>query len=88
MESIKEGVLIMDLRNVQVDDFDQQWMRPCHLIKKYGLSRKTIWKLLSEMRTVPKYKNSFLDLSEKLHLVRDRDFLQFLQSRSKMYLRK
>ena len=86
MES--KGVLRVNLRNVQVDDFGQQWMRPCHLIKKYGLSRKTIWKLLSEMRTIPKYKNSFLDLSEKLHLVRDRDFLQFLQSRSKLYLRK
>lgn len=23
----------MNLRNVQVDDFGQQWMRPCHLIK-------------------------------------------------------
>lgn len=78
----------MNLRNVQVDDFGQQWMRPCHLIKKYGLSRPTIWRLLSEMKTVPKYKNSFLDLSEKLHLVRDKDFLEFLYSQNGLYLKK
>lgn len=78
----------MNLRNVQVDDFGQQWLRPCHLIKKYGLSRKTIWKLLSQMRTVPKYKLSFIDLSEKLHLVRDKDFLDFLYSQHQLYLKK
>lgn len=78
----------MNLRNITVDDFGQQWMRPCHLVKKYGLSRNTIWKLLSEMRAMPKYKKSFLDLSEKLHLVRDKDFLEFLYSQSRLYLKK
>ncbi|MDD6860884.1 MAG: hypothetical protein SO380_05145 [Megasphaera elsdenii] len=78
----------MDLKVVRVDSFGREWLRPRQLEEKYGLGRVTIWRLLSEMRTVPKYKNSFLDLSEKLHLVRDRDFLQFLQARSKMYLRK
>lgn len=78
----------MDLKVVRVDSFGREWLRPRQLEEKYGLGRVTIWRLLSEMRTVPKYKNSFLDLSKKLHLVRDRDFLQFLQARSKMYLRK
>ncbi|MES9636068.1 hypothetical protein [Megasphaera elsdenii] len=78
----------MDLKVVRVDSFGREWLRPRQLEEKYGLGRVTIWRLLSEMRTVPKYKSSFLDLSEKLHLVRDRDFLQFLQARSKMYLRK
>lgn len=78
----------MNLKTIQVDDFGQQWMRPCQLTKKYGLGRVTIWRLLSEMREEPKYKHSFLDLSSKLHLVRDKDFLHFLQSRDKLYLRR
>lgn len=78
----------MKLHSVQVDELDAVWLRPCHLVKKYSISRGTIYRLLSEMRTVPKYKASFLDLSEKLHLVRDKDFLNFLQGRSKLYLKK
>ena len=78
----------MNLKTMQVDDFGQQWMRPCQLTKKYGLGRVTIWRLLSEMREEPKYKHSFLDLSSKLHLVRDKDFLHFLKSHDKMYLRR
>ena len=78
----------MKLTTVQVDGFGQEWMRPCHLVKKYGLSRGTVWRLMTEMRTVPCYKTSFIDLSSKLHLVRDKDFLHFLQAQSKMYLKR
>lgn len=78
----------MDLKVVRVDSFGQEWLRPRQLEEKYGLGRVTIWRLLSEMRTRPKYRRSIIDLSSKLHLVRDKDFLHFLQSRDKLYLRR
>lgn len=78
----------MNLKIVRVDSFGHEWLRPRQLEEKYGLGRVTIWRLLSEMRTRPKYRQSIIDLSSKLHLVRDKDFLHFLQSRDKLYLRR
>lgn len=78
----------MNLKVVRVDSFGREWLRPRQLEEKYGLGRVTIWRLLSEMRTRPKYRRSIIDLSTKLRIVRDKDFLEFLYSKNKFYLRK
>lgn len=79
---------VMNLKVVRVDSFGREWLRPRQLEEKYGLGRVTIWRLLSEMRTRPKYRRSIIDLSTKLRIVRDKDFLEFLYSKNKFYLRK
>lgn len=78
----------MDLKMIRVDSFGREWLRPCQLEEKYGLGRVTIWRLLSEMRTRPKYRRSIIDLSTKLRIVRDKDFLEFLYSKNGLYLKK
>lgn len=78
----------MDLKIIRVDSFGREWLRPRQLEEKYGLGRVTIWRLLSEMRTRPKYRRSIIDLSTKLRIVRDKDFLEFLYSKNGLYLKK
>ena len=65
-----------------------EYKQPTALMKIYGISRTTVWRLLDEMRTIPKYQDSFLSLTDKLKIVRLDDFHQFLQEKSRMYLRK
>lgn len=66
------------------------WVRSPELQKRFSLCRTTVYTLLSEMRKMPKYCQSFLDLSYNLRLVKLADFEHFLQERSekKMWLRK
>lgn len=72
------------------DDTGAVWVRSPDLQKRFSLCRTTIYMLLTEMRKIPKYYHSFLDLSYTLRLVKLADFERFLQERSekKMWLRK
>ncbi len=75
---------------VYEDNAGAVWVRSPDLQKRFSLCRTTIYMLLTEMRKVPKYCHSFLDLSYNLRLVKLADFEHFLQERSekKMWLRK
>lgn len=70
-----------------IDDCNCEYVQAGSLVKRYGVSRVTIWRLLNEMRAIQKYRNSFLDLSFNLKLVKLKDFQQFLKERSDKYLR-
>ena len=54
----------------------------------FGLGRTTVWRELNKMRTIPKYKGSFIDISYNLRLVKVADFEQFLKEKNNQYLRK
>ena len=63
---------------VYEDDTGAVWVRSPELQKRFSLCRTT----LSEMRKMPKYCQSFLDLSHTLRLVKLADFESFLRERS------
>lgn len=67
---------------VYEDDTGAVWVRSPELQKRFSLCRTTIYTLLSEMRKMPKYCQSFLDLSHTLRLVKLADFESFLRERS------
>lgn len=65
-----------------------EWVQLSTLGKLFDISRTTVYRLCTIMRTNPKYKGAFLAITPKLKLVRLVDFTQFLQERNGMYLRK
>lgn len=77
---------MLHIESVKVDDHGI-WLQPKQLIKKFSLSRATLYRLMAEMREDPNYAESVLDLSQTLHLVNLEDFFQFLKSKDKRYLR-
>lgn len=78
---------MLRIESVRVDENGGRWLRPKQLQEKFSMSRVTLWKLLKEMRNVPKYKKSILFLSKTMKIVSERDFLEFLQSRDLAYLK-
>jgi hypothetical protein len=64
------------------------YVQPHMIVKRYSLGRTTVWRLLKEMKAMPKYKKSFLDQGWQLKLVKLVDFEQFMQERNQQYLRK
>ncbi len=78
---------VLRMETVRVDDCGGCWLRPNQIQKKFSISRGTVWKLLTKMRAVPKYKGDFIDLSKTLRLVRERAFLEYLKSQDKAYLK-
>lgn len=78
---------MLRIETVKVDDYGEIWVQPKQLVKQYSITRPTLWRLLKKMREIPKYKRSFLDLSQNLRLVRARDFLEFLKGQDRAYLK-
>ena len=78
---------MLHIVSVKVDDYGECWVQPKQLVKQYSLTRPTLWRLLKKMRAKPKYKHSFLDVSQTLKLVRSKDFLEFLYSLNHEYLK-
>ena len=78
---------VLRMETVRVDDCGGCWLQPKQIQKKFSISRGTVWKLLTKMRAVPKYKGDFIDLSKTLRLVRERAFLEYLKSQDKAYLK-
>ena len=78
---------MLRIESVRVDENGGRWLRPKKLQDKFSMSRGTGWKLLKEMRDVPKYKKSVLFLSKTMKIISERDFLEFLQSRDMAYLK-
>ena len=78
---------MLRIESVRVDENGGRWLRPKQLQDKFSMSRGTVWKLLKEMRDVPKYKKSVLFLSKTMKIISERDFLEFLHSRDMAYLK-
>ena len=79
---------VLHIETVRVDDCGGRWLRPKQLQAKFSITRTTVWKLLSEMRTIPKYKGDFIDYSKTLRLVRERALLEYFKSQDKAYLKR
>ena len=58
-----------------------------HIMQLYDISRTTIWRICSEMRLIPKYKNAFRDLSYNKKLVHLATFEKFLEEKHSKYLK-
>lgn len=71
-----------------IDEDGALWVQPCQLMKKISVSRTTVWRMLNRMRDNRKYKDSFLDLSFHMKLVKQEDFFKFLHEENGAYLRK
>ena len=73
----------MKLHTILVDEYDLKWLQPYQIGQIYSVSRRTVSRLLDEMRANPKYRNAFHTISQRMKLVRVRDFEMFLQERDK-----
>lgn len=77
---------MMHIESVRVDDYGF-WLQPKSLVRKFNLSRPTLYRLLAEMRTEPEFCNGIIDLSQTLHLVNQEVFMNFLRAKDKQYLK-
>lgn len=64
------------------------YVQPKHLTEKFSLGRTTVYRYLREMKKVPKYRKSFLDLSYHKKIVKLADFEKYLQEIDGQYLKK
>lgn len=69
------------------DALGRLFVQPKHLVDRYDMSKTTIYRLLKNMKKVPKYRKSFLDLGYHLKLVKLTDFEKYLIERDRQYLR-
>lgn len=78
---------MLHIEGVKVDDKGGQWLRPKQIQERFSMGRTTLWRLLTEMKAIPKYNKSVLFLSQTMKLINVADFLEFLKSRDMAYLR-
>lgn len=76
-----------NMEQTRTDESGILYVQPAHIVKQFSIGRTTVWRLLKKMRTIPKYKNSFLDLGWQLKLVKLNDFESFLQDQNHAYLK-
>ena len=72
---------------VAIDKSGVEYIQPCHIRDKFDLSRATVHRLLTDMKSMPKYRKSFVRLSYRLSLVKLKDFRQFLTEQDHQYLK-
>lgn len=59
-----------------------KYTKPCEMVSLYHMSRSTIYRLMQTMASVPKYKDTVLNLGHKNKLVKIEEWEQFLQEYS------
>lgn len=69
------------------DELGALYVQPKHLTISYSMSRTTVYRLLKDMKKIPKYKKSFLDLGFHLKLVKLADFEKYIQDLDRQYLK-
>ena len=47
-----------------------KYTKPCEMVSQYHMSRSTIYRLMQTMASVPKYKDTVLNLGHKNKLVK------------------
>lgn len=74
--------------NMKADnDLTPTYIRPYQIVKVYSIGRTTVWRLLNEMKKIPKYHKSILMPSRIVTLVNSRDFQEFMETRCCNYMR-
>lgn len=63
------------------------YVQPKQISKSYSLGRSTVHRILTDMKQVPKYKKSFIDLGYHLKLVKLVDFEKYLHEINGKYLK-
>lgn len=74
---------LVDIRIKNNDVYVQQK----HILKLYDFSRSTLWRLINEMRLIPKYKKAFRDVSPQKKLVHLASFEEFIQYKHQKYMK-
>lgn len=59
-----------------------KYTKPCEMVSLYHMSRSTIYRLMQTMASVPKYKDTVLNLGHKNKLVKIEEWEQFLHEYS------
>jgi len=72
---------------VETKELTPTYLRPCDIVKVYSIGRTTVWRIMNEMKKIPKYRKSILNYSPVLTMVNRHDFQEFLEMRSGRYLR-
>lgn len=79
---------MLQTKTIYVDDYGTRYMSPKQIMEMLSVTRPTVWRLLNKMRAIPKYRGAFLDLSNTLKRVRERDLMEFLKEQNQAYLKK
>lgn len=58
-----------------------------HILKLYDFSRSTLWRLIKEMRLIPKYQKAFRDVSQQKKLVHLASFEEFIKYKHQKYMK-
>lgn len=66
----------------------KEFARPKELMEKYGISRPTLWRLVQDMKTRPKFQNAFRKISQSRELINLRDFDNYMLLRTSEINRK
>lgn len=74
---------LVDIRIKNNDVYVQQK----HILKLYDFSRSTLWRLINEMRLVPKYQKAFRDVSPQKKLVHLASFEEFIKYKHQKYMK-
>lgn len=56
----------------------QEYARPMQLMHKYNISRPTLWRLVQEMKKLPRYKGAFKRTSPRVELINIIKFDDFM----------
>ena len=78
---------IADRFRVLIDKNGMEYVQPCHIGRKFDLSRASVHRILTKMKADPKYRRSFISLTYRLSLVNLEDFRRFLHEQDGKYLR-
>lgn len=79
---------MLQAKTIYVDEYGARYMSPKQIMEMLSVTRPTVWRLLKKMRAIPKYRGAFLDLSNTLKRVRERDLMEFLKEQNQAYLKK
>lgn len=79
---------MLQAKTIYVDEYGARYMSPKQIMEMLSVTRPTVWRLLKKMRAIPKYRGAFLDLSNTLKRVRERDLIEFLKEQNHAYLKK
>lgn len=81
MSNIADTLVAIRIKNNDV------YVQLKHILKLYDFSRSTLWRLINEMRLIPKYQKSFRDISQQKKLVHLASFEDFLKDKHQKYMK-
>lgn len=70
-----------------VDDYEKKYVRAADIPALFGVSRRTVNRIMDKMRAVPAYHDAVVRLSSHMTLINVKKFEQFLISQDGAYLK-